>query len=411
VVDGTMYFTTPWNQVWETVMADIRQGYSATIAPQVAGGKFFLGVSGGVYGARGFVDAYDLATGRRIWRFWTVPGPGEPGHDTWPGDSWKKGGGPVWVTPTYDADTRTLFVGTGNPGPVVDGSGRQGDNLYTASLLALDADSGELKWHFQVVPHDVWDYDNAVEAVIDDITVDGRLVKAVMFASKNGYFYVLDRTNGTFVYAQPFAHRINWGKVGPDGRAIVDPSKIPVKDRWVEVYPGAAGAREWCPSAYDPATKRMFVPGIENGHRHKVIEQAFRPGLLYWGGSSVPVPNEAYGHIVAIDVEQKRIVWDVRTKFPVVSGISATASGLVVTGTPDQFMLFLDARDGRELHRIKAPSGWHSSPVIYAVAGRQFIAFANGWGGWVSGFNLTGTPELRGLPQDNILFSFALPAP
>lgn len=397
------------NKVWETVMADIGQGYSATIAPQVAGGKAIVGISGGDFGVRGFIDAYDLDTGRQLWRFWTVPAPGEPGSETWEGDSWKTGGGPSWMTPTYDPATNTLFVGTGNPGPVLEGAERKGDNLFTECVVALDADTGRLKWHYQVIPHDVWDLDNVIEPVIDDITVDGQPVKAVMFASKNGYFYVLDRTSGRFVYALPFAHKITWGKVRPDGGVDLDTAKFPRKDAWTVVYPGAAGGKEWCPVAYDPRQKRMYVPCIENGHRHKVIEQEFRPGLLYWSGISEPVPNEAYGHIAAIDVEKKRIAWDVRTRFPVVAGISATASGLVITGTPDQKALFLDGRDGRLLHELKAPSGWHSAPVIYAVGGRQYIAFANGWGGWVAGFDLMGTPELEGLPRDNVMFSYTLP--
>ncbi len=469
VVDGTMYFTTPWNhvyavdaatgevywhyvqqlaediplccgavnrgaavgggkvvfasldarlvaldavsgeKVWESVMADIEKGYSATIAPQIAAGKVILGVSGGVFGIRGFIDAYDLETGERAWRFWTIPAPGEPGSETWEGDSWKTGGGPAWMTPTYDPDTHTFFVGTGNPSPVVKGSGRKGDNLFTECIVALDADTGKLKWYYQVIPHDVWDLDNSIEPIIDDITVDGEEVQAVMFASKNGYFYVLDRTDGRFIYAIPFAHKITWGKVEVDGSVVTDSSRFPRKDEWTVVYPGAAGGKEWCPVAYDPRMKRMFVPSIENGHRHKVIEQEYRPGLLYWSGISEPVPNEAYGHIAAIDVEKKKIAWDIPTKFPVVSGISATASGLVITGTPDQTALFLDARDGKVLHQIQAPSGWHSAPVVYSVDNRQYIAFANGWGGWVAGFDLMGTPELEGLPRDNVMFSYALP--
>jgi alcohol dehydrogenase (cytochrome c) len=469
VVDGVMYFTTPWNHVyavyaatgkilwhyvhylgehlplccgavnrgvavgggkvlfvtldahlvaldaqtgkpvWTTRMAETREGYSATLAPQVVRDKVIVGISGGDFGVRGFMDAYDIQSGKRIWRFWTIPGPGEPGHDTWEGESWKTGGGPVWMTPTYDKDTNTIYAGVGNPGPDLDGSSRGGDNLYTECTIAVDADTGRLKWHFQTIPHDVWDLDNVVEPVIDDITVEGKRRQAVMFASKNGYFYVLDRTNGEFIYAIPFAHRIDWGKVGPDGKAILDKSKYPVKDKWTVVYPGAAGGKEWCPVAYDPLMKRVFIPVIENGHRHKVIEQEFKPGLLYWGGVSAPVPNEAYGHVTAIDVEKKSIAWDKRTIYPMVCGISCTASGLVITGTPDQMMLILDAEDGKELWSFKAPSGWHSAPVIYEVSGKEYIAFANGWGGWVAGFDLMGTPGLEGLPKDNVMYAFSLP--
>ncbi len=395
--------------VWDTVLADPAQGYSETMAPQIIGEKVIVGISGGDFGVRGFVDAYDIRTGKRIWRFNTVPGPGEPGHDTWEGESWKTGGGPSWMTCTYEPGTQTIFVGIGNPGPDLAGSERTGANLFTECTVALDVNTGRLKWYFQTIPHDVWDLDNIVEPIIDDITIDGRLRNVVMFASKNGYFYVIDRKSGEFIYAIPFSHQITWGNVGPDGKAIVDESKYPVKDRWTTVYPGAAGGKEWVPVAYDPRTKRMFVPCIENGHRHKVIEQEFLPGLLYWGGVSAPVPMEAYGHVAAIDVEKKRIAWDRRTRFPVVAGVTCTASGLVITGTPDQKMLILDADDGKELWSFRAPSGWHSAPVVYEVDGKEYIAFANGWGGWVAGYDLMGTPGLEDLPTDNTMYVFALP--
>lgn len=469
VIDGVMYFTTPWNHVfavnaatgkeywrtvyklpdnlplccgavnrgaavgagkvvfaslnahlvaldatngkivWDTEMADYKQGYSATIAPQVIGNKIIVGISGGDFGVRGFIDAYDINTGKRLWRFWTVPGPGEPGSDTWEGDSWKNGGGPSWMTPTYDPELNTIYVGIGNPGPDLDGDNRDGANLYTECTVALDADTGKLKWYYQTIPHDVWDLDNVVEPVLDEINIDGKLKKVVMWAGKNGYFYVLDRTNGKFIYALQFVHKLNWGKVLPDGSVNLDRSKFPVRDKFTTVYPGAAGGKEWCPVSYDPVKKRMFIPVIENGHMHKVIQQEHIPGLLYWGGASVPVPNEAYGHIAAIDVEKRQIVWDTRTEFPVVAGITSTASGLVITGTPDQKMLILDADTGKILWEYKAISGWHSAPVVFAVNGKQYIAFANGWGGWVTGFALTGTPRLEGIPHQNTMYVFALP--
>lgn len=395
--------------VWKTVMADFTQGYSATLAPQIIGKKVVLGLSGGEFGIRGFIDAYDVDTGKRLWRFWTVPGPGEPGSETWQGDSWKTGGAPAWMTCTYEAETNTIFAGTGNPGPVLTLENRKGDNLYIECIVALDADTGKLKWHYQTIPHDVWDYDNVLEPVLDDVTLDGTARKVVMFASKNGFFYVLDRVTGTFIYSIPFSHKINWGTVLPDGRAKLNADKFPAKDKWTEVFPGPSGGKEWCPAAYDPRMKRMFVPCIENGHLQKVIEQEFKPGLLYLNGASKPVPNSAYGHIAAIDVEKKKVVWDIRTQYPVVAGITSTASGLVITGTPDQKMLILDADNGKELWSFKGVSGWHSAPVVYAVDGKEYIAFANGWGGWVAGFDLTGAPELEGLPGNNVLYVFTLP--
>ncbi|MCK9275262.1 MAG: PQQ-dependent dehydrogenase, methanol/ethanol family [Syntrophales bacterium] len=393
--------------VWKEAMALPKDGYSATIAPQIIGNKIVLGNSGGDFGTRGFVDAYDADTGVRLWRFWTVPAPGEPGSETWSGDSWKTGGGPAWMTPTYEPETHTIYVGTGNPGPDITGESRQGDNLYTECIVALDAETGARKWHYQTVPHDVWDLDNVTEPLIADLTIDGKARKVVLFASKNGYFYVLDRTDGAFIYAVQFVHKLDWGRVNADGTVTLDKSKFPVKDKWTTVYPGAAGGKEWCPVAYDPQRKRVFIPVIENGHRHKVIEQEFRPGLLYWGGVSEPVPNEAYGHIMAIDVETGNIAWDTETEFPVVAGVTCTAGGLVITGTPDQKMLFLDADTGNVLRTFTAASGWHSAPVTFKVNGRQYIAFANGWGGWVAGFDLMGTPELEDLPRDNVMYVFA----
>ncbi|HOD69445.1 MAG TPA: PQQ-dependent dehydrogenase, methanol/ethanol family [Deltaproteobacteria bacterium] len=394
---------------WKVQMADYRQGYSATLAPQVIGNKVIAGISGGVFGIRGFIDAYDIDTGERIWRFWTVPGPGEPGNETWEGESWRTGGGPAWMTCTYDVKTNTIFAGIGSPGPVVSGETRHGANLYTECTVALNADNGRLKWYYQVIPHDVWGLDNAIEPVIDDITIDGRNRRVVMFASRNGYFYVLDRADGAFIYALPFSHRIDWGAVRPDGSVKLNSDKFPVRDRWTEVFPGGAGGREWVPVAYDPRMKRMFVPCIENGHRYKVIEQGYKPGLLYRGGVSEPIPNAAYGHIAAIDVEKKRIAWDVRTTYPMVCGVTCTASGLVITGTPDQKAVILDGDNGKVLWSFEGVSGWHSAPVVYSVGNTEYIAFANGWGGWVAGVDLMGTPGLEGLPTDNILYVFSLP--
>lgn len=394
---------------WDTQVDDYTRGYSLTVAPQIAGEKVIVGASGGDYGVRGFIDAYNAADGKRIWRFYTIPGPGEPGHESWQADSWKTGGGPSWMAASYDSESNTIYAGIGNPGPDLQGQNRTGDNLYTECTVALDADTGNIKWHYQCVPHDLWDLDNVSEQVLDTITLDGKQRKVVMWACKNGYFYVVDAANGEFIYALQFVHKLNWGKVLDNGSVELDQSKFPAKDKWVTVYPGAAGGKEWCPVAYDPKRKRIFVPVVENGHRHKVIRQEFKPGLLYWGGISSPVPGEAYGHVAAIDVENRKIAWDVRTKQPVVSGIACTASGLVITGTPDQKMLVLNADDGKILHTFKAVSGWHSAPVTYAVGGTQFIAFANGWGGWVAGYDDVGTPDLRDLPPLNTLYVFSLP--
>ncbi|MCL5770000.1 MAG: PQQ-binding-like beta-propeller repeat protein, partial [Planctomycetes bacterium] len=274
---------------------------------------------------------------------------------------------------------------------------------------ALDADFGKLKWHYQTVPHDVWDLDAVLDPVIADVTIDGQARKVLLVAGKNGYFYVLDRTNGKFIYALQYVDKLNWGYVDAKGVPHPDPKMYPVKDHFKTVYPGASGGKEWVPVAYDPVRKRIFIPVIELGHQHKVIQQEFRPGQVYWGGISNPVPNSGYGHVTAIDVEKKKIVWETRTAFPVVCGVMCTASGLVITGTPDQKMLALDADTGKILWQYRGISGWHSAPVSFSVGGKQYIAFANGWGGWVTGFNSAGTPSLKGVPMEENMYVFALP--
>lgn len=246
-------------KIWQTKSAEISEGYSYTVAPMIIGNKIIIGASGGDFGVRGFVDAYDADSGKLIWRFWTVPGPGEPGHNTWEGDSWKTGGAPVWMPVTYDKQTNTIFAGVGNPGPDLDGSNRKGANLYTECTIALDADTGKLKWYFQLIPHDVWDLDNVTEQVIVDLNIDGKEHQAVVCASKNGFLYAFDRNTGKCIYAMQYAHNVNWGKVSPDGAPHPDVSKYPVKDSWVKVWPGASGSKEWCPVAYDPKRKLIFT--------------------------------------------------------------------------------------------------------------------------------------------------------
>ena len=313
-------------KAWEVQVDDPAQGYSITTAPQVIPGKVLIGVSGGEYGVRGHITAYDTKTGHELWRFHTVPQKGEKGNETWAGDSWKLGGAVSWMPATWDPDTNTLYCQTGNPGPDLGGSDRKGSNLYSNCLLALDADTGKLKWHYQTIPHDTWDLDNMGNPVLATITVNGSPRKVVMFTGKSGYFFVLDRKDGSFIRATQIAHKVTWGRIDANGKPVVDDSKHPVRDRWIDVYPGASGGKEWCPIAYDPERKLAFVPLIEMGSRHKVIRQEYRPGLFFWGGVSKGIENETpYGHILAIDVETGKIAWDVRTDHPMLSGITCTA--------------------------------------------------------------------------------------
>ncbi len=419
VADGKVFFGTLDAQVvaldartgkkaWQKECASKEDGYSFTVAPMAINGKIILGVSGGDFGVRAFIDALNVKDGSHAWRFWCVPSPGEPGHDSWSGSSWEHGGGAAWMPVTYDPQSKLIYAGVGNPGPDLNGDNRKGDNLYTESTVAIREDDGKYQWHFQMIPHDVWDLDNVTETVLDDITVDGKQIKAGLVASKNGFFYVLDRTTGKCVYAIQYVHKVNWGTVDPDGTPHPDPKMFPVKDTWTVVYPGASGGKEWVPVAYDPVRKRVFIPVIENPHRHKLTEQQFIGGYNYWGGISETLPGQGYGHVCAIDVEKKKIAWDKNTDYPVVCGMACTATGLVITGTPDQKMQIYDADNGDILYEWKAISGWHSAPVVYAVDGEEYIAFPNGWGGWVAGFDAEGAPELGKLPKTNTLYVFSL---
>ena len=385
VVDGTMYVTTPWNNVlaldaatgkvywrfvhkfqghprlccdavnrgvgvgagrvvmatldahvvaldartgelqWDVKMADVDQGYSATLAPQVIGNKAIVGISGGEYGVRGFIDCYDITSGKRLWRFHTTPGPGEPGHDTWEGDSWKTGGAPNWMTCSYEASRDTIYCGIGNAAPDINGDKRAGINLYATCVVALDVNTGKLKWYYQTVPHDIWDLDCTVNPVIADVRVQGKPRQLVMFAPKNGYFYAIDRITGKPVYAVPVAHRITWGTVTRDGVAQPDMSKAPVREQGTKVSPGATGGKEWANEAYDPKRHLMFIPLTEMPFTHFKVDAPRYPGEFYWGGYSVQDP--AYGHITAVDVRTGKVKWEVRTGFPQMCSITCTASG------------------------------------------------------------------------------------
>ncbi len=239
--------------LWETTLADYKKGYSATGAPLLVKNMVVIGIAGAEFGTRDFLDAYDVETGKRVWRFWTIPAPGEPGGDTWGGDSWQRGGGSTWTTGTYDPDLNLIYWGTGNPGPDMDGDVRPGDNLYSCSLIALDADTGKLKWHYQFTPHDVHDWDVVADPVLVDITIKGKPTKAVIQANRNGFFYALDRANGKFLFARAYTE-VDWADgIGMDGKPILIPGKDPTEEG-TKACPGLGGGHNWHPTAYSPQT-------------------------------------------------------------------------------------------------------------------------------------------------------------
>jgi alcohol dehydrogenase (cytochrome c) len=385
--------------VWQKPFADVRAGESATAAPLVVKSLVLVGSSGAEYGVRGHLDAFDLETGRHAWRRYTVPKPGEPGSETWQvQDSWATGGGSTWITGTYDPELDLVYWSTGNPGPDFDGSVRPGDNLYTCSVLAIDPDDGSIRWHYQWTPHDVWDYDGTNENILFD--KDGS--KLLAHFDKNGYLFILDRTNGKLVRAVPYG-RVTWGSIDPvTGESTV---KQPPTAEGIEICPGPAGLKEWPHAAYNPRTGLLYTPVVEQCAVFKAAKTVFREGMPYWGGGAEPVKEQQWGHVKAIDPSTGKEVWSWKNDHPMLSSLLTTAGGLVFAGKPTGEFTAFDARTGELLWQFQTGSGIHSNPVTYAVKGKQYVAVPTGWGGWVEGY----APELYGAPRGTALVVFALP--
>lgn len=385
--------------VWSRAFGDPRAGESATVAPLVVKHLVVVGISGGEFGVRGHIDAFDLETGERHWRRYTVPKPGEPGFETWPAnsDAWAKGGGTAWITGTYDPELNLLYWGTANPAAVFDGRVRPGANLFTNSVLALRPEDGSLVWHYQWTPHDVWDYDGVNENILFD--ADGR--KLLAHFDKNGHFFVLDRTDGRLVRVSPFA-RTTWGAIDPrTGQVTV---KLIPTEQGVEICPGPAGAKEWPHAAYHPGTGLFYTPVLEQCATFTLSETEFKESLPYWGSVALPLKREQWGHIKAFDAGGRE-VWSYRNDHPMVGSVLATAGDLVFTGRPTGEAMALHARTGEVLWQFQTGSGIHSNPVTYMANGKQYVAVPSGWGGWVEGF----APELYGQQRGSALFVFALP--
>jgi alcohol dehydrogenase (cytochrome c) len=394
---------TNGKRVWDVTAGDVRAGESRTVAPLLVKDMVIVGSSGGEFGTRGCLDAFDAETGERRWRSYMVPKPGEPGSETWPddGEAWQRGGANCWVTPTYDPDLELLFQGTGNPAPDFDGGVRPGDNLYTDSIVAVDVNTGQIRWHYQCTPHDLWDYDSTMENLLFDAP-DGR--KLLAHADKNGYFFVLDRTNGELVRVFPFCDRITWGEISPEGQ--VTPKVYPDEEGVpVHFWPGPAGAKEWTHMAYSRQTGLIYVPVQEVGATATRRRREFKESIPYWGAGVAVDLDDFYGFVSAIDPLTGEEKWRWRNEYPMCASTLATAGGLVFQGTPTGEFVALDAETGEKLWEFQCGSGHHSSPSTYSIDGRQYLAVPTGWGGWVEGF----LPGLLGAGAGDALFVFALP--
>ena len=359
---------------WDTVVADYRAGHAITVAPLALGDKVIVGIAGGEFGIRGFLDAYDAKTGRRLWRFWTVPGPGEPGHETWSGESWKTGGASTWITGSYDPQLNLVYWGTSNPGPDYNGDARQGDNLYACSLLALDADTGKLRWHFQFTPHDLHDWDSThVPMLIDSA---GR--KLVVVANRNGFYYVLDRVTGEFLRGVPYGRQTWASGLDAKGRPMGLPNTEPTPEGRM-VYPGFHGVTNWFSPSFSPLTGMVYVAVREEPAYFSKEKDSYSVGQWYSGGNPRGVEKiEPTGSIRALEHATGKQIWDFPLKSPPWAGLMATAGGVVFGGSSEGIFFALDAATGKPLWHYGTGGPIFANPVSFLVNGRQHVAIAAG---------------------------------
>ena len=369
------------NQIWDVPYADWNKNYGATSAPLVVKDKILVGTSGGDDGVRGFVAAYDAQTGKLAWRFWTIPAPGEPGSKSWPGKMYLRGGGTTWMPGTYDPELNLIYWGTSNPAPDFNDDVRPGDDLYTDCLLALDPDTGKLKWHFQFTPHDLFDYDSVETPMLIDASYRGEPRKLVVEANRNGYLYVLDRTNGKFLSATPFVEKLNWAKgIDSKGRPIrADVRPTPAGSR---VCPGYAGATNWYAPSYNASTHMVYFLALEQCETYfSAPTPAFQEGKEYYSTGVKRIAEEdSHKNLLAYSVDSANPVW----KYPQTGtgrssgGTMATASGLLFFADDAGSFEAVDGQTGKPLWHFNTGQTSSASPMTYAIDGKQYVAIATG---------------------------------
>jgi alcohol dehydrogenase (cytochrome c) len=368
------------NLIWDVPYANWNKNYGATSAPLVVKDKVLVGTSGGDDGVRGFVAAYDAMTGNLVWRFWTIPGPGEFGSESWPGSLYLHGGGTTWMPGTYDAQLNTIYWGTSNPAPDFEGGVRPGDDLYTDCVLALDPDTGKLKWYFQFTPHDLFDFDAVETPILVDAVYQGVARKLLVQANRNGYIYVLDRTNGQFLSATAFVEKLNWAKgVDAQGRPLrtgVQPSA-----EGTRVCPGYSGATNWFAPSYNESTHSVYFVAREECETFVLKAQAFQEGQGYYSTGVKRIAGEtAQKVLVGFNLDTNSIAW----KYPQTGvgrssgGTMTTAGGVVFFGDDAGSFEAVDARNGKPLWHFNTGQDISASPMSYAIAGKQFVAVAAG---------------------------------
>jgi len=397
---------------WNVLVEDANQcGCNITGAPLLVKGKVIVGVTGGDSAHRGYVTAFDVKTGREAWKFWTIPAPGEKGNETWLGDSWKLGGGSSWMTGSYDPELNLVYWSIGNPSADFYGDSRKGANLYTDCVVALDADTGKLKWFHQQIPHDVLDYDTAYENILLDLPVEGKMRKLLLNVNKGGIVFVVDRVTGQFVSGYKLVKHINWMTgFSKDGEILGrnDPKEgVPTF-----VCPAIGGGRSWNQAAYSPVTKQLYTTAIEWCQDVVVGKEEPQEGKTFFGGTFEarhPKGEPAYSHLDAIDPVTGKKLWEYRSKYPLLASVLATAGNLVFSGDPEGNFFALDAKTGAKLWSFQTGSGHRGSSITYSVNGRQYVATPSGWGSAVAGLVSQLWPEVAEFRSASMVWVFALP--
>ena len=415
--DGKVYRTTldanvvaldaaTGEEVWKTNSIDFKTGYSFTVAPLIADGVLIVGISGGEYGIRGYIEGYDPMTGERLWRTYTVPEPGQPGSETWPDtDAWERGGGPAWLTGTYDPDLNTVYWGTGNAGPWNAGV-RAGDNLYTTSILALDPKTGGIKWHYQTTPNDPFDYDATNELVLAEL--DGQ--KVLMQANRNGFFYVLNRESGKLVAANKFVDRVDWADSIDlaTGRAVETAVAAGARSgEEVTFWPSAFGGKNWSPISFSPKSGLAYINTLNIGMNYKAVEPTYRAGVFYFGAEfSWDWPDGNRGYLRAIDPMTGETKWENGSEIPRFAGVLSTGGDVVFTGSQTGEFEAFHAETGDQLYEFNVGTGIVGQPMTWEADGTQYVTLAVGSGAVYTLFS--GDERLAQTPSGGALWTFKL---
>jgi alcohol dehydrogenase (cytochrome c) len=422
--DGKLYRTTldahvialdikTGKEVWRTKSSDPKDGYSMTVAPLVANGVVIAGVSGAEYGVRGYLEGFDAQTGKQVWRTYTIPEKGEPGSETWPGDTGKTGGGSTWVTGSYDPELDLVFWGIGNPAPW-NPLNRKGDNLHTNSIVAFHPKDGKPVWYYQMTPNDPFDYDGVNELIHAELTIDGAPRKVIMQANRNGFIYVLERSTGKLLAANKFV-KVNWAeridmKTGRPVWSELTQTVVAEGGKFL-VYPAVAGGKNWAPMSYDPTTRLLYVNTLDFGMNYETLpaEQAanLKAGQPHYG---VKFPGaydpDVRGHLRAIDPLTGKAKWQVPFASPNIAGTMVTAGGLVFTGQLTGEFFAADTETGKVLWQFQMPSGVVGQPITWERDGRQYITVTSGIGGVYA--LKSGDPRLAKVPAGGTLWTFRL---